>query len=109
MLVLLAEAASFHSGRTVDASLVGEVEVETSVVDDGFLRLDAHQAPCARAKVSELLVLGWYGCYGTGGVVTCYGYHWDGCQSCHLLHLFGQCADDGGRGGHLAKLRAFQS
>ena len=98
-----------ESGGALDASLVGEVELVALVVDDGVLGLDAHEAPCARAEVGELLVLGGYGCHSTCGVVSCYGDDWHGLQARHLLHLFRQCADYGGWGCHLAKLFALQA
>ena len=98
-----------ESGSALNAALVGEVEFITLLVDDGVLGLDTHQTPGTRAQVGKLLVLGWYGCYGAGCIVTRYGDDWNGIQARHLLHLFGECADDGSRVGHLAKLLSLQS
>ena len=55
-----------------------------------------------RQQIGKLLVLGRNGCYGTGCIMTCYCDDGNGIQSCYLLYLFGQCADDGRRMGHLA-------
>jgi len=97
------------SGCTLDAAFVSEVEFITLLVDDGVLGLDTHQAPGTGTQVGKLLVLGWHGCYGAGCIVTRYGDDWNGIQTCHLLHLFGERTDDGSRVGHLAKLLSLQS
>ena len=97
------------SGSALNAALVGEVEFITLLVDDGVLGLDTHQAPGTRAQIGKLLVFGWYGSYCAGGIVTCYGDDRNGIQTRHLLHLFGECTDDGSWVGHLAKLLSLQS
>ena len=64
-----------ESGRTLDAALVGVVELRRLLGQDGLLCLDAHQAPCAAAQVGEVLVRGGHGGHGCGGVMAGHGYH----------------------------------
>ena len=52
-----------ETGGSLNAAFIGEVTFVAEVVDDGLLRLDTHQTPCATRQIGELLVLGRNGGY----------------------------------------------